>query len=66
MAGLLPDPADGDTSERYEALPAEPYEALPGSWEEETARKARWTALRNLSEPAATEDTEDTEGTDGP
>ena len=56
VAGLLPDPADGDTSERYEALPAEPYEALPGSWEEETARKARWTASRNLSEPTATED----------
>ncbi|WP_369224836.1 DUF6350 family protein [Streptomyces sp. R39] len=60
VAGVLPDPADGDASERYEALPAEPYEALPGSWEEEAARKARWTALRNLSEPTATE------GTDGP
>lgn len=58
VAGLLPDPADGDTSERYEALPAEPHEALPGSWEDEAAHQARWTALRKLSEPA--------EDTDGP
>lgn len=63
VAGLLPDQGDGDTSERYEALPAEPPEVLsvdppPGPWEDEAARKARWTALRKLSEPA--------EDTDGP
>ncbi|MEW1779120.1 DUF6350 family protein, partial [Streptomyces sp. NPDC086777] len=69
VAGLLPDQADGDgdASERYEVLPAEPHEALPvdalpgqvppvdparGGWEDEAARKARWTALRKLSEPA--------------
>ncbi|MFF4291820.1 hypothetical protein ACFY0R_42105, partial [Streptomyces sp. NPDC001633] len=80
VAGLLPDQADGDgdASERYEALPAEPHhvhpvdplpgELLPvhplpgelppvapppGPWEDEAARKARWTALRKLSETTA-------------
>ncbi|MEU9344829.1 DUF6350 family protein [Streptomyces sp. NPDC048278] len=63
VAGLLPDQIDGgDASEQYEALPTDP---LPGPWEDEAARKARWTALRKLSEPAA-EDTEDTEAPEGP
>ncbi|MEV5952876.1 DUF6350 family protein [Streptomyces sp. NPDC051987] len=50
--GLSPDAADGDASERYEALPVQPHDGLPGSWEDEAARRARWTALRKLSEPA--------------
>ncbi|MFG2960553.1 DUF6350 family protein [Streptomyces sp. NPDC048291] len=64
VAGLLPDQIDGGgDSEQYEALPAEPHEVLPvdplpGPWADEAARKARWTALRKLSEPAA----EDAEG----
>ncbi len=64
VVGLPPDQGDGDRSERYEALPAEPHEVLPGDplpgfWEDEAARRARWTALRKPSEPAA-------EDTDGP
>ncbi|GGN24345.1 hypothetical protein GCM10011578_057440 [Streptomyces fuscichromogenes] len=65
VTGLLPDQGEGDTSERYEALPAEPHDVLPGDrlsgpdpWEDEVARRARRT-LRKLSEPAA-------EDTDGP
>ncbi|MFF5144524.1 DUF6350 family protein [Streptomyces sp. NPDC013157] len=77
VVGLLPDQADGDgdTSERYEALPAEPHEVLPvdpppGPWEDEAARKARWTALRKLSEPTGTSEPAEpgrpAEDTDGP
>ncbi|MGY5051760.1 cell division protein PerM [Streptomyces sp. 900105755] len=83
VTGVLPDQADGDASERYEALPAEPHhvhpvhplpgevhpvhplpgemppvDPPPGPWEDEEARKARWTALRRLSEPTA-EDEDD-------
>ncbi|MEV7318951.1 DUF6350 family protein [Streptomyces sp. NPDC093970] len=54
---LLPDQGDGDA---YEALPAEPYEmrrATPpppvsGAWQDDTAREARWAALREASEPS--------------
>ncbi|MFD4597078.1 DUF6350 family protein [Streptomyces sp. NPDC058464] len=58
VVGLWPDQGDGDASERYEALPAEPREVLPGDplpglWQDEAARRARWTAPRKLSEPAA-------------
>ncbi|MGY5009022.1 cell division protein PerM [Streptomyces sp. 900105755] len=84
VAGLLPDQADGDgdASERYEALPAEPHDPLPvdalpgdplpvdpppGPWEDEAARKARWTALRKLSEPTDEDEDEDVdEDPDGP
>ncbi|MFE4962260.1 DUF6350 family protein [Streptomyces sp. NPDC056660] len=55
---LLPDQGDGDTFEPYEALPAEPYEMVsatpppPETWQDETARKTRWAALREASEPS--------------
>lgn len=64
---VLPDQGDGDTFEPYEALPPElpdPYEPLlpdpPSSpWQDEAARRARWAALREMSEPPP-------EGPDGP
>ncbi|MFJ8490732.1 DUF6350 family protein [Streptomyces sp. NPDC094038] len=71
VAGLLPDQIDGGgDSEQYEALPVEPHEVLPGDplpgpWADEAVRKARWTAPRKLSEPAA-EDAEAAEDTEGP
>lgn len=57
VAALLSDQGDGDTFELYEALSLEPYEVLPsapppGAWEDEAARKARWAALREASEPS--------------
>ncbi|MFF7977961.1 DUF6350 family protein [Streptomyces sp. NPDC007901] len=56
---VLPDQGDSDTFEPYEALPPElpdPYEPLlpdpPSSpWRDEAVRKARWAALREMSEP---------------
>ncbi|MEV5848956.1 DUF6350 family protein [Streptomyces sp. NPDC051985] len=64
---VLPDQGDGYTFEPYEALPPElpdPYEPLlpdpPSSpWKDTAARKARWAALRKMSEPPP-------EGPDGP
>ncbi|MFJ3796772.1 DUF6350 family protein [Streptomyces sp. NPDC090088] len=56
---VLPDQGDGYTFEPYEALPPElpdPYGPLlpdpPSSpWKDTAARKARWAALRKMSEP---------------
>ncbi|MEU9150818.1 DUF6350 family protein [Streptomyces sp. NPDC048417] len=69
-AVILPDQGDGDT---YEALPAEPYEMVPATppppdtWQEETARKARWAALREASEPSRSpKGTRSSETPDGP